>query len=159
MRLYRCTIFCGHSLKVIAAFCLNISRYSPQIYLQYLFRYPLMNLHLSSVWELHASPPLKILNWISGRDSFKGGRLWHPRCLFSRYVGRFILILDAQWKFLFLDHIYLHSSSYSWMFHQVWNYWSLEQPNLETVKTFCFSEQTQIRKSISSRNSHPDSFF
>jgi hypothetical protein len=28
------------------------------------------NLHLS--WELHASPPLKILVRISGRDSFKG---------------------------------------------------------------------------------------
>jgi hypothetical protein len=32
--------------------------------------------------ELHASPPLKILIRISGRDSFKGGRLWHPRCQF-----------------------------------------------------------------------------
>jgi hypothetical protein len=45
---------------VIAAFCLNMSRYSIQIYFQYLFRYPLMNLHLSSVWELHASPPLRV---------------------------------------------------------------------------------------------------
>jgi hypothetical protein len=35
---------------------------------------------------------------------------------------------------------------------------SQEQPNLEPDKTFCFSEQTQIRKSISSRNSRPDSF-
>jgi hypothetical protein len=35
---------------------------------------------------------------------------------------------------------------------------SQEQPNLEPVKTFCFLKQTQIRKSISSRNSHPDSF-
>jgi hypothetical protein len=31
-----------------------------------------MNLHISSAWELHASPPLKILIRISGRDSFKG---------------------------------------------------------------------------------------
>jgi hypothetical protein len=31
-----------------------------------------MKLHLSSAWELHASPPLKILIRISGRDSFKG---------------------------------------------------------------------------------------
>jgi hypothetical protein len=45
------------------------------------------HLHLSSVWELHASPPLKILIWISGRDSFKGGRLWHPRCLFRVMSG------------------------------------------------------------------------
>ena len=58
------------TLRMIAAFCLNMSRYSIQIYLQYLVRYPLMNLHLSSAWELHASPPLKILIRISGRDSF-----------------------------------------------------------------------------------------
>jgi hypothetical protein len=56
--------------KVIAAFCLDMSRYSNQICLQYLVRYPLINLHLSSVWELHASPPLNILIRISGRDSF-----------------------------------------------------------------------------------------
>jgi hypothetical protein len=37
--------------------------------------------------ELHASPPLKILIRISGRDSFKGGRLWHPRCLFRVMSG------------------------------------------------------------------------
>jgi hypothetical protein len=76
-RLYWCTIFCEHSLRVIVAFCLNMSRYSVQIYLQYLVRWHLMNLHLSSAWKLHASPPLKILIRISGRDSFKGGRLWH----------------------------------------------------------------------------------
>jgi hypothetical protein len=46
--------------QVIAVFCLNMSRYSIQIYLQYLVGYPLMNLHLSSVWELHASPPLRV---------------------------------------------------------------------------------------------------
>jgi hypothetical protein len=45
---------------MIAAFCLDMSRYSIQICLQYLVRYPLMNLHLSSVWELHASPPLRV---------------------------------------------------------------------------------------------------
>jgi hypothetical protein len=72
MELHRCVVFCEHSLKVVVAFCLNMSRYSVQIYLQYLFRYPLMNLHLSSVWQLHASPPLKLLIRISGRDSFKG---------------------------------------------------------------------------------------
>jgi hypothetical protein len=31
-----------------------------------------MKLHLSSAWELHASPPMKIFVRISGRDSFKG---------------------------------------------------------------------------------------
>jgi hypothetical protein len=48
------------TLRMIAAFCLDMSRYSIQICLQYLVRYPLMNLHLSSVWELHASPPLRV---------------------------------------------------------------------------------------------------
>jgi hypothetical protein len=51
---------------VIAAFCLNMPRYSIQIYLQYLVRYPLTNLHLSPVWELHASPPLR--SSIESRD-------------------------------------------------------------------------------------------
>jgi hypothetical protein len=50
------------------------------------------------------------------------GKAVTPQVSISCYVGRFILISDAQWKFLFLDHIYLHSSSYSWMFHYVWNY-------------------------------------
>jgi hypothetical protein len=80
---YKTILICyllEHYLKVIVAFYLNMSRYSIQIYLQYLVRSHLMNLHLSSAWELHASPPLKLLIRISGRDSFKGGRLWHPRC-------------------------------------------------------------------------------
>jgi hypothetical protein len=34
MELHRCVVFCEHSLRVIAAFCLNMSRYSIQIYLQ-----------------------------------------------------------------------------------------------------------------------------
>jgi hypothetical protein len=73
--------------QVIATFCLNMSRYSIQINLPYLVRYPLMNLHLSSARELHASPPLRVLVRISGRDSFKGGRLWHPRYLFRVLSG------------------------------------------------------------------------
>jgi hypothetical protein len=32
-----------------------------QIYLSYRVRYHIINLHLSSVWELHASPPLRVL--------------------------------------------------------------------------------------------------
>jgi hypothetical protein len=49
-----------------------MSRYSIKIYLSYLVKYPLINLHLSSVWELHTSPPLRVIVRISGRDSFKG---------------------------------------------------------------------------------------
>jgi hypothetical protein len=85
MELHRCAVFCEHSLKVVMAFCLNMSRYSVQIYLQYLLSYPLMNLHLSSVWELHASPPLKILIRISGRDSFKGEGCDTPGVYFVLY--------------------------------------------------------------------------
>jgi hypothetical protein len=72
MGLYRCAIFCGHSLKVIATFYLNMSRYSIQICHQYLVRSLLINLHISPALELHASPPLKILIRISGQDSFNG---------------------------------------------------------------------------------------
>jgi hypothetical protein len=35
------------------------------------------------------------------------GRLWHPQVSISCFVGRFILISDAQWKFLFLARICL----------------------------------------------------
>jgi hypothetical protein len=73
--------------QVIAAFGLSMLRCSIQIYLQYLARYHLMNLHLSSSWELHACPPLRDFIRISGRDSSKGGRLWHPRCLFCVMLG------------------------------------------------------------------------
>ena len=38
------------TLRMIAAFCLNMSRYSIKIYLLYLVRYHIMNLHLSSAW-------------------------------------------------------------------------------------------------------------
>ena len=57
---------------MITAFCLNMPRYSIQIYLQYLVRYPLMNLHLSSAWTLHASPPLKILIESRGEILLRG---------------------------------------------------------------------------------------
>jgi hypothetical protein len=71
----------GHGIlsQYVAIFYPNLSSVS--------VRWHLMNLHLSLVWELHASPPLKILIRISGRDSFKGGRLWHPRCLFRVLSG------------------------------------------------------------------------
>jgi hypothetical protein len=89
---------------------------SIQIYLQYLVRSHLMNLHLSPTWELHASPPLKILIWISGRDSFKGGRLWHPRCLFRIMSG------DLSWSRMLSENFYFSIVSisvykaFSWKF-------------------------------------------
>jgi hypothetical protein len=78
-----------------------------------------MNLHLSSAWELHASPPLKILIRISGRDSFKGGEAVTPQVSVSCYDGRFILISDAQWKFLFLDRAYLCLSGFLLEVHRI----------------------------------------
>jgi hypothetical protein len=53
-----------------------------------------MKLHLSSAWELHASPPFKILIRISGRDSFKGEGCDTPGVYFMLCCG-FILISDA----------------------------------------------------------------
>jgi hypothetical protein len=57
-----------------------------------------------------------------GTRFFQGGKAVTPQVSISHYIGRFILISDAQWKFLSLYHIYLHLSSYSWMFHQILNY-------------------------------------
>jgi hypothetical protein len=136
MRQYRCAIFCEHSLKVVVAFCLNMSRYSVLIYLQYLVRWHLMNLHLSSTWKLHASPPLKILIRISGRDSFKGGRLWHPRCLFHVMPWIYPNLGWSVKTSISRSHIspfikLLVKVSPISEFIQ-----SQEQPNLEPVKTF-----------------------
>jgi hypothetical protein len=64
--------------------------------------------------------------WIHGQRGENSGERVSggvtPHVSISCYVGRFTLISDAQWKFLFPYHIYLHLSSYSWMFHQIWNY-------------------------------------
>jgi hypothetical protein len=137
VKLYWCAILCGHSLKVVMAFFLNMSWYYVQIYLSYRVRYHLMKLHLSSAWELHASPPFKILIRISGRDSFKGGRLWYPRCLFH-VMREFILISNAQWRFLFLDRIYLLLSSYFWRFHRFLNLFDLKNSQIWSLLKLLF---------------------
>jgi hypothetical protein len=158
MRLYWCAIFCGYSLRVIVAFCLNMSRYSVQIYLLYRVGYYLMNLHLSLVWELHASPPLKILIRISGRDSFKGGRLCHPRCLFHVMPWIYPNLGCSVKNFYFsIAYISIYQVTHE-CFTKFGIIRSQEQPNLEPVKNFYFLEQMQIRKSISSHDSCPDSF-
>jgi hypothetical protein len=60
-----------------------------------------------------------------------------PHVSISCYVRRFILIPDAQWKFLFLDRVYLHLSSYLRRFHGFLILFDREkQPVLEPVKTF-----------------------
>jgi hypothetical protein len=80
--LHRYAIFCEHSVKLVTAYCLNMSWYSIQIYLPYLVGCHLMDWYLPSAWQLHASLPLKVFVRILGRDSVKGGTLWHPWCLF-----------------------------------------------------------------------------
>jgi hypothetical protein len=85
MRLYWCDIFCGHSHRVIVAFCLKMSRCSIQINLQYHVWLHLMDWHQLSAWKLHASPPLKIPIRISGRDSFKGEGCDTPGVYFTLY--------------------------------------------------------------------------
>jgi hypothetical protein len=76
---------------------------------------------------LHASPPLKILIRISGRDSVKGGWLWHPRCLFRVMSGDLSLTRMLSKKFLILDRIYLLLSSYLWRFHRLLKFFSHEK--------------------------------
>jgi hypothetical protein len=93
-------------------------------------------LHLSSTWKLHASPPLKILIRISGRDSFKGGRLWHPRCLFHVMSWIYPNLGCSVKASISRSHIspfikLLVKVSPISEFIQ-----SQEQPNLEPVKTF-----------------------
>jgi hypothetical protein len=132
MRLYWCDIFCGHSLRVIVAFCLKMSRCSIQINLQYHVWLHLMDWHQLSAWELHASPPLKILIRISGRDSFKRGRLWHPRCLFRVTSGDLSQsqMLSENFYFfarvcLWLSGLFIHISPNSELFSltegQIWS--------------------------------------
>jgi hypothetical protein len=105
MKLHWCAIFCGYSLKVIAAFCLNMPRYSIQIYLHYLIKSHLMNLHLSPAWELHASPSLKILIWISGRDSFKGEGCDTPGVYFALCREIYPNLGCSVKNFLSLSHL------------------------------------------------------
>jgi hypothetical protein len=107
----------------------------------------LMNLRLSPAWELHSSPPLKILIRISGRDSFKGGRLWHPSvcfvlwreiypnlgCLVKISISRSCLSLFIQ-----ITHSYFTKFGVTQ---------SQRRPNLEPVKNF-YSRRMQTWKSF-----------
>jgi hypothetical protein len=45
-----------------------------------------------------------------------------PQVSISRYVGRIILILNAQWKFLFLDRVYLCLSDFLMEVHRIRSY-------------------------------------
>jgi hypothetical protein len=67
------------------AFCLNMSWYSVQIYLLYRVRYHLMKLHLSSAWELHASPPLRVLFESRDKILLRGEGCDTPGVYFALY--------------------------------------------------------------------------
>jgi hypothetical protein len=45
-----------------------------------------------------------------------------PQVSISRYVGRVILISYAQWKFLFLDRVYLCLSGFLMEVHRIQSY-------------------------------------
>jgi hypothetical protein len=114
--------------QYVAIFCPNLSSIS--------IWWHLMNWHLSSVWELHASPPLKILIRISGRDSFKGERLWHPRCLFRVISGDLSSSRMLSKNFYFSLAYVSNYPNYSYTFHRILSFQSHQRPNLEPIKTF-----------------------
>lgn len=88
-----------------------------------------------------------------------GAPIVTPQVSISRYVGRFTLISDAQWKLLFLARVCLWLSRLIVHISQNSELFSLTKGRiLEPVKNFYFSEQMQIRKSISSHNSCPYSW-
>ena len=101
------------TLRMIAAFCLDMSRYSIQIYLQYLVRYPLMNLHLSSAWELHASPPFEDPHSNLGTRFFLRGEGCDTPGVYFVLYREIYPNLGCSVKISISLHIYLHLSSYS----------------------------------------------
>jgi hypothetical protein len=114
--------------QYVAMFYPNLSSVYCQI--------PSHEFHLSPAWELHASPPLKILIRISGRDSFKGGRLWHPRCQFRvcreiyPNLGCSVKIsISCSRMSLTIQLIPSHFTEFGII-------QSHRRPNLEPVKTF-----------------------
>jgi hypothetical protein len=80
-----------------------------------------------------------------GTRFFLRGKAVTPQVSVSCYVARVILISDAQWKFLFLDRVYLHLSSYLWRFHRFLILFDREnQPILEPVKTFISRNECKL---------------
>jgi hypothetical protein len=54
-----------------------------------------------------------------GTRFFLRGKAVTPQVSISGYVERFILISDAQWKFLFLDRVYLCLSGFLMEVHRI----------------------------------------
>jgi hypothetical protein len=126
-------------------------QYSVQIYLLYLVRYHLMNLHLSPAWELHASPPLKLLIRISGRDSFKVGGCDTPGVYFVLRREIYPNLGCSVKISISLSHL---SPFIKLLMNVSPNFRiirSQEQPNLEPVKTFISWSKCNSKVNLISR--------
>jgi hypothetical protein len=67
-----------------------------------------------------------------------------PQVSISRYVGRFILISDAQWKFLFLDRAYLCLSGFLLEVHRIQSYSIARNSQFWSVLKLLFLETNAI---------------
>ena len=97
---------------------------------------------------------LKNLIRISGRDSVKGGRVWHPQVSISHYIGRFIPISNAQWKFLFLARVCLWLSRLFIYVSLISEFLSLTEGQIWSLLKLLFSARMRTRKSFSNYKSH-----
>jgi hypothetical protein len=92
-----------------------------------------MNLHLYSASELHASPPLKIIIRISGRDSFKGEGCDTSGVYFMlrrEFIGCSVKISISHSRMsLTIQTIHSHFTGFEVI-------QSHGRPNLEPVKNF-----------------------
>jgi hypothetical protein len=95
-----------------------------------------MDWNLPVSWELHASPPLKILNRISGRDTFRGEGCDTPGVYFVLCreiypnLGRSVKIsISLSHLSPFITLLLKVSPIFEFLR-------SLERPNLEPVETF-----------------------
>jgi hypothetical protein len=77
-----------------------------------------------------------------------------PQVSVLGYVGRIILISDAQWKFLFLDLVYLCLSGFLMEVHRIRSYSIARNNQFWSVLKLLFSERMQTRWSISIYKSH-----
>jgi hypothetical protein len=84
----------------------------------------------------------------------RGGKVVTPQVSISCYVGRFIIISDAKWKFLFLAHVCLWLSR---LFVHIWpnsELFSLTEGQIWGLLKLLFSAQMQTRKSFLNYKSH-----
>jgi hypothetical protein len=77
-----------------------------------------------------------------------------PQVSISCYVRRFILISDAQWKFLFLARVCLWLSRLFILISPDSELFSLTEGQIWSLLKLLFSMQTQTRKSFSTYKPH-----